>query len=105
MTEQTVPFSTSDPTGDPGASRFTAPTSGVYGFEKVLPFTAQPGGTVELLWTQTAPRLLFDPEALRAQVGQRIVVNGPRQITGVLASAEVADDGLSVKLRIETEHA
>ena len=103
MTEQTVPFSTSDPTGDPGASRVTAPASGVYDLK--MPFTAQPGGTVELQWTQTAPRLLFDPEALRAQVGQRIVVNGPRQITGVLVSADVADDGLSVKLRIETEHA
>lgn len=105
MTERTVPFSTSEPTDDPGATRFTAPTSGVYGFEKVLPFTAQPGGSVEFQWTQTSPGLLFDPEALRAQVGQRIVVNGPRQITGVLVSAEAADDGLSVKLRIETEHA
>lgn len=102
MTEHTVPFSASEPTDDPGASRFTAPTSGVYGLR--LPFTAQPGGTVELQWMQTAPRLLFDPEALRAQVGQRIVVNGPRRITGVLVSADVADDGLSVRLRIETEH-
>lgn len=100
-TATVVAFDTTPLAEAPDAGRVTAPQAGRYGFEKAPAFTAEPGGTVELQMTQTAPRALFDPQWLRTQVGERITVSGPRSATGVLLSVDVTDDGLSVTLRIE----
>ncbi len=89
----------------PGAQRLTAPHSGRYSVDKQLPYRADPGGIMEFQMTQTAPRLLFDPDALRAAVGERIALQGPHAIRGILRSVDAADDGLSVTLRVEVEHA
>jgi hypothetical protein len=99
-----VEFDT-EPYGGPqlGARRLTASRAGWYSTGKR--YRTDPGGIVEVQMTQTAPRLLFDADALRSQIGERIALHGPRTIQGVLRSVDAADDGLSVTLRVEVEHA
>jgi hypothetical protein len=89
----------------PGGQRFTAPHSGRYGTDWQVPYRADPGGIVEIRMTQPAPRLLFDPDALRAAVGERIAIQGPHAISGILRSVDAADEGLSVTLRVEADNA
>lgn len=83
---------------DPASRRFTAPVAGRYACTQALTLGPVQAVRVEV---NNAGKLL-DIEALRASVGRRVRLNGPRPLTGTLRSFEHDADDDFARLTIET---
>lgn len=84
-----------------GASSLPAGLTHVHWETDAVPYVARPAGTVVV--EVGNPRTFFDLDRLRGAVGQRIRLNGPDPVAGVLAAVEVSGDETSARLTIRQE--